>query len=118
MGVAEFQTWRLKMAGDKERATTPPQHDIPTPQLPGADYSYTVELVGAIQNQLGMLTEAVNSLKEQSKETSKKLDDVRMDVHAAKAAGKALLWIVGIVGTLLGLFLAAYFRQLLSGSAK
>lgn len=90
--------------------TTPPALSYP-----GADYSYTVELVGTIQHELGKLTEAVNSLKEQSKETGKKLDDVRMDVHAAKAAGKTLLWVVGIVGTLLGLFLAAYFRQILSG---
>jgi hypothetical protein len=94
--------------------TTPPSHS----GYPSADYSYTVELVGAIQNQLGRLTEAINSLKEQTKEQSKKLDDVRMDVHGAKAAGKTLLWVVGVVGTLLGLFLAAYFRQLLSGAGK
>jgi hypothetical protein len=37
-----------------------------------------------------------------------------MDMHAAKAGGKTLLWVVGIFGTLLGIFLAAYFRQILS----
>ena|SRR5487761_1225478 len=83
---------------------------------PSGDYSYTVELVGAIQHQLGKLTEAVTSLKDQSKETSKKLDEVRMDVHAAKAAGKTLLWIVGIFGSLLGITLGAYFRQLFSAA--
>lgn len=88
--------------------TTPPQ-----PQPPGADYSYTVELVGAIQHQLGRLTEAVESLKEHSKEQGKKLDDIRLDVHAAKAAGKTLLWVVGAAGTLLGILLAAYFRKML-----
>ena len=90
--------------------TTPPQQTFSS-----GDYSYTVELVSAIQHELGKLTEAVNSLKEQSKDQGKKLDEVRMDVHAAKSAGKALLWIVGVVGTLLGLFLAAYFRQVLGG---
>jgi hypothetical protein len=83
---------------------------------PSGDYSYTVELVGAIQHQLGRLTEAVDSLKEQSKKTGEKLDEVRMDVHAAKAGGKALLWVVGIVGTLLGIVLAAYFRKLFGTS--
>jgi hypothetical protein len=72
----------------------------------------------AMQGTLGKLTEAVDSLKEHSKKNNDKLDEVRMDVHAAKAGAKTLLWIVGIVGTLLGLFLAAYFRQLLSVSGK
>src|SRR5579862_8001398 len=86
--------------------TTPPQAH------PSGDYSYTVELVGSIQHQLGKLTEAVDSLKKQSTEHGTKLDDVRMDVHGAKSAAKALLWVVGVVGALLGLILAAYFRYL------
>ena len=101
----------------KSSAPTTPEEYSTTSSgsgLPGADYSYTVELVGAIQNQLGRLTEAIESLKEQSKEQGKKLDDVRMDVHAAKSAGKALLWIVGIAGALVGIVLTAYFRQLFS----
>jgi hypothetical protein len=74
-------------------------------------------LVAGINHALGKLTEAVDSLKEASKEHGKKIDDVRMDMHAAKASGRTVLWVVGVVGTLLGLFLAAYFRQLLSGAA-
>jgi hypothetical protein len=106
----------------RTRAAATPEDFPTTPSshtgYPSGDYSYTVELVSAIQHQLGALTEAVNSLKDQTKEQGKKLDDVRMDVHAAKAGGKTLLWVVGIVGTLLGLFLAAYFRQLISGGGK
>lgn len=96
--------------------TTPEEYTtVESSRLPSGDYSYTVELVGAIQHELGKLAEAVNSLKEQSKEQGKKLDDVRMDVHGAKAAVKTLLWVVGLVGTLLGLLIAAYLRQLFSG---
>ena len=65
-----------------------------------------------MQGTLGRLTEAVDALKDQSKKTSEKLDDVRMDVHAAKAGAKTLLWVVGLVGTLLGIVLAAYFRKI------
>jgi len=96
-------------------AATPADFPGSPQQLPSGDYSYTVEVVGTINNALGKLTEAVETLKELSKEHGKKIDDVRMDVHAAKAAGRALLWVVGVVGTMLGLFLAAYFRQMLSG---
>jgi len=74
-----------------------------------------VELVGTIQNQLGKLTEAVESLKEQSRIHSKELKDFSKDFHAAKITGKALLWLVGIVGAILGIFLSAYARQLFSG---
>lgn len=99
---------------------TPPRFaETPPPQyLPSGDYSYTVELVGTIQHTLGKLTEAVESLKEQSKEHGKKLDEVRMDVHGAKSAGKALLWAVGVVGALLGIILTAYLRQIFNVSVK
>lgn len=102
-----------------ENPATPEEFPTsPRQQYTSGDYSYTVELVATLNHALGKLTEAVDSLKEASKEHGKKIDDVRMDVHAAKAAGKALLWVVGVVGTLLGLFLAAYFRQLLSGTGS
>jgi hypothetical protein len=90
----------------KANLATPEAFPIPTPQAP-------IDL-GSIQHQLGRTTEAVETLKEQIKEHGKKIEDVRMDVHAAKVGGKILLWIVGAVGTLLGFFLA-YFRQILSG---
>ena len=83
-------------------ASTP--EDIPvagwSPTLPSGDYSYTVELVGTIQNELGRLTEAVQSLKEQSKEQSVELKAISKDVHAAKV-------VMGVVGSLLLLVFAS-----------
>lgn len=94
----------------------------PSPPLPSGDYSYTVELVGSIQNQLGKLTEATDTLKEVVKEQGKKIDDVskkvdevRMDIHGAKSGMKVLMWVIGVFGTLFGLILAAFFRKILGG---
>ncbi len=93
--------------------TKPPDIPVsPTQQFPSGDYSYTVELVGSIQNTLGRLTEAVDSLKEQSKDYGKEIKEISKDLHAAKVTGRALLWLVGAVGAILGIFLAAYARQL------
>jgi hypothetical protein len=101
-----------------QSATTP--EDFPTNpprQLPSGDYSYTVELVGSINRELGHLAEAVNGLKEQSKDRDKKHDElvkeiraVALDVHGAKAAGKALLWVVSIIGAILGICAGAYLQ--------
>ena len=57
----------------------------------------------------------MESLKEQSKDHGKELREIGKDVYAAKAVGRTLVWVVGVVGTLLGIILAAYFRQLFSG---
>lgn len=95
--------------------TTPEGYPTsPLHSLSAIDHSFTLQTMMEVQRAVGALTQAISTLTEQSKEQGKKLDEVRMDVHAAKAAGKTLLWVVGIVGTLLGLFLAAYFRQILS----
>jgi hypothetical protein len=67
------------------------------PPLPSGDYSYTVELVGAIQNQLGKLTEAVDSLKSQSKDQAKELKDIGKDIHAFKVALTVGVAILGAV---------------------
>jgi len=69
--------------------TTPPQVSYPS-----GDYSYVLEIVMAMQNTLGKLTEAVESLKDQSKGHSGKLDQLGKDVHAAKV-------VVGVVGALI-----------------
>jgi hypothetical protein len=93
-------------------------------QLPGADYSYTVELVGSINRELGQLTEAVNGLKEQAKDRDKKHEDlvkeiraVAFDVHGAKTAGKALLWVLSIIGTIIGICAGAYLEAQFSKPA-
>jgi hypothetical protein len=52
--------------------------------LPGADYSYTVELVGTIQLQLGKLIEAVESLKGQVKDHGAEIKAISTDIHTAK----------------------------------
>jgi hypothetical protein len=112
--------------GTPHSVTTP--EDFPTnpprPQLPSGDYSYTVELVASINRELGHLTEAVNGLKEQAKDRDKKHDElvkeiraVALDVHGAKAAGKALLWVMSIVGAILGICAGAYLQAQFSKPA-
>lgn len=63
---------------DPQESTTPTRYpDIPPPQAhPSGDYSYTVELVATVNREIGRLTEAVNSLKEQSKERDRRLEDL------------------------------------------
>jgi hypothetical protein len=103
----------------RSASSTPSEYPVSAPPqpLPGADYSYTVELVATIHHELGRLTEAVNSLKDHSKERDQKLDEVMKevnsvakDVHAAKAAGKTLLWVMGVVGALLGTVIGTYMQ--------
>ena len=107
-----------KRPRDKESAITPPRMAETTPpQYPSGDFSYTLEAVMGMQKALGELTEAVNGLKEQSKEHGRELRVATQDIHTAKVLGKTLLWAVGIVGALLGIFLTAYLKKLFSGSA-
>jgi hypothetical protein len=87
------------------------------PGYPAASHDFTLQAVMHMQEAVGKLTEAVNSLKDQGKDRDRKLDDlsrdvraVAMDVHAAKAAGRTLLWVIGVVGTLLGIGVGAYFQ--------
>ena len=101
------------------RATPPPPFaETSYRSYPSGDYSYTVELMATIQHTLGRLTEAIESLKAQSKEHGNELKTIGKDVYAAKAVGRTLLWVVGVVGTFLCIILAAYFRQLFSGSVR
>ena len=71
----------------------------PAQQLPGGDYSYTVEVVGTINHALGKLTEAVDTLKDQVKEHGSELKTISRDIHTAKTPLK-------IVGALLAALLA------------
>src|SRR5689334_7053124 len=66
---------------------------------PGADYKLTVDLVGSLQHELGKLTEAVNSLKEQSRDHGLELKTISRDIHTAKTTVK-------IVGGILAALLA------------
>lgn len=73
------------------RSTTAEDVTIPDPpRLPSGDYSYTVELVGSIQHQLGRLTQAVESLTSKSGENEKELKKLSQDVHTAKTLVKVL----------------------------
>jgi hypothetical protein len=74
--------------------TTPEAYPTPPPPLPSGDYSYTVEIVMKMQQTLGKLTEAVDTLKEQSKEQAADIRQIGKDVHTAKV-------VVSIVGALL-----------------
>jgi|ERR1022692_4023608 hypothetical protein len=69
---------------------------------PSGDYSYTVELVGAIQNQLGKLTEAVETLKTQTAEHSNKLSDIGKDIHTAKTTLKIIGAIIAALMAFIG----------------
>ena len=84
-------------------------------QLPSGDYSYTVELVGTIQNQLGRLTEAVEVLKGQSKEHGDELRTVSRDIHAAKVVvsvvGGLIILIGGIIAWLVKTYISTQAAQ-------
>lgn len=79
----------------RPQSTTPEEYPVTSSQsvYPSGDYSYTVEIVATIQHQLGKLTEAVESLKEQAKTHGRKLEEIGKDVHAAKI-------VIAVVGTL------------------
>jgi hypothetical protein len=87
-----------KTTGTASGATSPDIQGTPSPQLPGADYSYTVELVGTINREVGSLMKAVSSLEEASKEHGKKLEAIGKDIHAAKVVGGFLVLAAGFLG--------------------
>jgi len=103
-----------------EAGPSGPPVDFPAvlpPGYPSASHDFTPQAVMHMQEAVGKLTEAVNSLKDQVKDRDRKLDDlskdiraVAMDMHAAKAAGKTLLWVMSVIGTLLGIGIGAYVR--------
>ena len=84
--------------GAPSSPTVPSDYPVTSP-FPSGDYSYTVELVGTIQNQLGKLTEAVETLKAQTADHGNKLSEIGKDIHAAKTTLK-------IVGAIIAALLA------------
>ena len=67
------------------------------PQLSSGDFSY-LEIIMAMQNTMGKLTEAVESLKTQSTNQGNKLEEIGKDVHAAKLIGGLLFLVAGFLG--------------------
>src|ERR1035441_5770978 len=91
--------------------------DYAPPPYPSPSHDFTLQAVMHMQETVGKLVEAVESLKDQSKERDRKLDDIvseihslGKDVHAAKAIGRTLLWVIGAVGALLGIVIGAYLQ--------
>jgi hypothetical protein len=99
----------------RKRQGTSDQPAFCTSERKGLETRPTTEVlpidVAAIQNQLGTLTEAVATLKEQVRENGKRLDQVSMDLNGAKLLCKAIFWFLGTLGALLGIVLTAYLRH-------
>lgn len=75
--------------------TTPEDYPVAAPAAyPSGDYSYTVELVGNIQHQLGKLTEAVEALKVQVQGQGADIKAINRDIHTAKVFVKIAAWIL------------------------
>lgn len=72
--------------GPRGTPTTP--EDYPTtPQAsyPSGEYSYVLEIVMNMQVTMGKLTEAVDTLKNQSKEHGQKLEKISHTIYGATA---------------------------------
>lgn len=83
---------------DDRPASVPTSFPETTPPLPSGDYYYVLEIVMRMQESVGRLTEAVSSLKEQSKAHGDKLDNIGKDVHAAKVVVSVVGGLIVIVG--------------------
>ena len=94
------------MPSPKGPTTTPQHFPETTPHLPSADYSYTVELVGTLQNQLGRLTEAVESLKIQSRDQATELKTIGKDIHGAKVGIRIIIGVCALAGTIIGFLIS------------
>lgn len=75
-------------------ATSPERFaETPPPQqlgYPSGDYTYVLEIVMGMQSTMGKLTEAVESLKQQSAKHDEKLDGIGKDIHTAKTTLKVV----------------------------
>lgn len=70
-----------------------------------------------MKESIGKLIEAVDSLKDQTKDRDRKFEDmtkeirdVGKDVHSAKVAGRTLLWVVGGLWVIFIVALGAYLQ--------
>ena len=97
--------------GKRRTSVTPEEYTVPGSSqgpFPSGDYSYTVEIVGTIQNQLGKLTESVDALKTQSKEHGDELRAISRDVHAAKVVLSVVGGLVVLVGGIIAWLVNTY----------
>jgi hypothetical protein len=83
---------RLKHMVRPGQPTTPEAFPTQSP-LPSGDYSYTVEIVMKMQQTMGTLTEAVNSLKEDSREYRTELKTLGKEFHGVKVGVR---WVIGV----------------------
>jgi len=97
---------------DRERTkdTIPSRLPETTPQVfPGQNYDFTLQAVFEMQKTVGKLTEAVETLKDQSKHHGDKLDKIGNDVHAAKVVlkivGAAIVAFIAFCGWMIYEFL-------------
>jgi hypothetical protein len=79
---------------------TPQKIAETNPQLSAGDFSY-LEIIMSMQNTMGKLTEAVESLKTQSTDHGNELKQIGKDVHAAKVVGAVLAAVGGLLGWVL-----------------
>jgi hypothetical protein len=83
---------------DDRPSSVPTSFPETTPPLPSGDYSYVLEIVMRMQESVGRLSEAVSSLKDQSRAHGEKLDNIGKDVHAAKVVVSVLGGLILLVG--------------------
>ena len=85
---------------DKERGreTSPGKLPDTTPQVfPGPNYDFILQIVFEMQKTVGQLTQAVNTLTDQQKSLSEKLDKISHKIYPA-------IVVLLLVGTILGFF--------------
>jgi len=79
------------------KETTPPRLPDTTPRSPyGGDYSY-MEIIMAMQNTMGKLTTAVDTLVEKTNKHEEKLDKISHRVYAAAAIVSIFAVVAGFV---------------------
>jgi putative effector of murein hydrolase len=76
---------------------TPDKIAETTPHFSPGDFSF-LEIIMAMQNTMGRLPEAVDSLKAQSVSHGNKLEEIGKEIHAVKRVGGALVVVGGILG--------------------
>ena len=87
---------RGRPGGREPAKSTPEQYPVATPPgLQAADHSWVLQTTVELQKSVGALTQAVATLTEQVKDQGTKLDAMRHEVTAARAAIKTAGWLLG-----------------------